>query len=70
MNKSFGTGDKVWMPDTGEVGIVVATWLDDAGDQDCYVAFFGTEWPQDDVKPSDKPYVLRYYSASLEPYFS
>ena len=49
-----------------EKGVVVCTWLIDQGVYDCYVAFFGTEWPEPDQNPP-KPYVLRYYDTSLEP---
>lgn len=48
---------------TTEVGIVVAVWLDD-GLQDCYVAFYGEDWPEPDKKP-EAPYILRYYASSL-----
>lgn len=47
-----------------EVGIVVATWLDEHGIQDCYVAFYGEDWPKLDTKPA-MPYILRYYASSL-----
>lgn len=56
-------GDKVRLPSTGEVGIVVWCWLEDK-DQDVYVAFFGLEFPQG--KPQEKPVVLRYMASSLE----
>lgn len=49
---------------TPEFGIVVHCWLDDElGGFDCYVAFFGPEFP--DGKPPEKPYVLRYAATSL-----
>lgn len=49
---------------TPEFGVVVHCWLDDEIHMfDCYVAFFGTEFP--DGKPSEKPYVLRYAATSL-----
>jgi hypothetical protein len=49
---------------TPEFGVVVHCWLDDEiGMFDCYVAFFGSEFP--DGKPSDKPYVLLYAATSL-----
>lgn len=47
-----------------EVGIVVATWIDEHGHQDCYIAFYGETWPKLDAKPS-KPYILRYYASGL-----
>ena len=58
-------GDRVLLKATGERGVVVCTW-DDDGITDCYVAFFGHEWPAIDRQP-DRPYVLRYFSTSLEP---
>ena len=55
---------------TGEQGVVVATWPIDPTDPgagvDCWVAFFGKEWPAGDAQPP-KPYVLRYYDTSLAP---
>lgn len=49
---------------TPEFGVVVHCWLDDEiGMFDCYVAFFGPEFP--DGEPSEKPYVLRYAATSL-----
>jgi hypothetical protein len=49
---------------TAEFGVVVHCWLDDEiGGFDCYVAFFGSEFP--DGKPSGKPYILRYAATSL-----
>lgn len=55
-------GDLVELVSTGEVGRIVSIW-DDDGMQDCYVAFFGDALPNG--KPSDKPYILHYYAASL-----
>ena len=49
---------------TDEVGVVVWAWLDEHGDADTYVAFFGAAFP--DGKPSDPPTILKYYAASLE----
>lgn len=57
-------GTKVKHPDTQEVGVVVYTWLDAHGDQDCYIAFFGSEFPEGE--PEERPYVLRYYANGLE----
>ena len=57
-------GDTVRHTSTGEVGRIVSTWNDD-GVTDCYVAFFGSSYPEG--KPTEKPYVLRYYASSLEP---
>ena len=66
MNQQLSIGMKVRLRSTGEVGIVIWTWHDSfLGGEDCYVAFFGKEFPQN--KPSEKPYVLRYLSTSLEP---
>jgi hypothetical protein len=49
---------------TSEFGVVVHCWLDEEiGGFDCYVAFFGNEFPNG--KPPEKPYVLRYASTSL-----
>jgi hypothetical protein len=49
---------------TYEVGIVVHCWLDDEiGACDCYIAFFGSEFPTD--KPSEAPYILRYAAMTL-----
>ena len=52
--------------DSGEVGVILCTWRDNDGYEDSYVAFFGTELPDEQQKP-EKPYVLRYMLASLEP---
>jgi len=57
-------GDAVRHRDTGEVGIIVWMRSSDDGAADTYVAFFGDSFPVDD--PKEKPYVLRYYSTSLE----
>lgn len=49
---------------TPEFGVIVHCWLDDEiAAFDCYVAFFGAEFPEG--KPSEKPYVLRYAATSL-----
>ncbi len=48
--------------------MVVQTWLDENGDQDCYVAFYGKCFPPGTAMlpcSPPKPYVLRYYSTSL-----
>ena len=51
--------------DGPEYGVVVHCWLDEAMEaHDCYVAFFGNKQPTG--KPSEKPYILRYFSTSLE----
>ena len=47
-----------------EFGVVVHCWLDqEIGMFDCYVAFFGSGFP--DGKPPERPYVLRYAATSL-----
>jgi hypothetical protein len=47
-----------------EFGVVVSCWLDpEIGFFDCYIAFFGTEIPNE--MPEQKPYVLRYAAISL-----
>jgi len=56
-------GQKVRIPSTGEVGVIIHTWLDECGDQDAYIAFFGLEFPSG---KTDMPYTLRYYTAGLE----
>lgn len=68
MEPRFKAGDRVVLrsADQEEKGVVVCTWLNDQDVYDCYVAFFGTEWPAPDKQPA-KPYVLRYYDTSLEP---
>ena len=48
-----------------DVGVIVHAWNND-GDIDCYVAFFGEQWPSHNEKPEQIPYVLRYFLASLE----
>lgn len=47
-----------------EYGVVIHCWFnEEIQSHDCYVAFFGNEEPSNE--PSEKPYVLRYASASL-----
>jgi hypothetical protein len=55
-------GDRVVHRSTGEKGVVVWTWVNEQEINDCYVAFFGDAWPE---RQPRKPYVLRYYAASL-----
>ncbi|MBB6122726.1 hypothetical protein [Sphingobium subterraneum] len=51
---------------TPEYGIVVHCWKDgELGMYDCYIAFFGDDFPEG--KPDEKPYILRYAAASLRP---
>ena len=61
---NFHLGQKVRHRGTGEVGVIVALWTDVNGDTDTYVAFFGTEFPIG--QPNQIPYVLRYFSTTLE----
>ena len=50
--------------DGAEFGVVVHCWMsDEIGGYDCYVAFFGNEFPNG--RPKQKPYVLRYAASSL-----
>jgi hypothetical protein len=59
-------GQRVRHISTGEVGIVVHVWIDPETDaEDAYVAFFGRDFPAG--KPAEIPYVLRYFTSSLEP---
>lgn len=48
-----------------EVGVVIHICLsDNTYDEDAYIAFFGETFPEG--PPTTKPYILRYYVASLE----
>lgn len=52
-----GTGDS-------EYGIVVHCWInDEIQAYDCYIAFFGEQFPEG--APKFIPYILRYASTSL-----
>ena len=52
--------------DIVECGTIVAAWFDSQMDAiDCYIAFYGTSFPEG--KPSEEPYILRYFENSLEP---
>ena len=66
---AFSAGDRVILMSTGECGVVVHAWaLDDPGGlKDCYVAFFGAEFPQEGRAPARAPYILRYANTSLRP---
>ena len=59
--------DAFWNDDdhiTSEYGVVVHCWLnDDIGMFDCYIAFFGSDFPEG--KPAEQPYVLRYAAMGL-----
>ena len=60
-------GTKVRYDGTGEpeFGIVVHCWMnDDIRGYDCYVAFFGNEYPSG--PPQHIPYILRYAAQSLD----
>jgi len=47
-----------------EFGVVVHCWMSkEIGGYDCYVAFFGDEFPSG--QPADQPYVLKYATTSL-----
>lgn len=51
-------------PESPEFGVVVHCWhSDEIGGFDCYVAFFGGEFPS--AAPPKIPYVLRYAALSL-----
>lgn len=69
MSEDIKVGDRVVYrgTDTAEYGIVVQTYRDQ-GDLDCYVAFWGNEVPTMDEAqaPETRPYILRYYAASLD----
>ena len=56
-------GDLVKLISTNEIGVVVHIWYDN-GIEDTYVSFFGKKMPNG--KPDEKPYVLRYFTSSLE----
>lgn len=52
-------------PGEWEYGVVVHCWLNEQMQAyDCYVAFFGGSLPTG--APNERPYVLRYFSTSLE----
>ncbi|WP_198648812.1 DUF6745 domain-containing protein [Cyanothece sp. BG0011] len=58
-------GTKVRLPSTGEYGIVAHCWYsEEIYDYDCYVAFYGTSFP--DEKTDCRPYIFRYAATSLE----
>lgn len=58
-------GTKVRLPSTGEYGIVVHCWYsEEIYDYDCYVAFYGTSFPDD--KTDCRPYIFRYAAVALE----
>ena len=63
--KIIEVGNRVRLESTGECGIVLHTWRNDVGDVDCYVAFFGDEFPRRDEQLARIPYVLRYGAVSL-----
>ncbi len=62
-NSYLAPGTRVRL-NTDEVGVVVHCWHDsEINAFDCYVAFFGTDFPRS--KPTEKPYILRYAATSL-----
>lgn len=64
-NEYIEPGTKVKLSSTGEYGIVVHCWYsDEIYDFDCYVAFYGTSFP--DRETNCRPYILRYAAVSLE----
>ena len=66
-NENEGEGEGEGEGDFSEVGVIVHAWNNSEADSiDCYVAFFGEEWPSHNEKPEQKPYVLRYFLSSLE----
>jgi hypothetical protein len=64
MDDAIAIGDRVRLVSTGEVGIVVWSWTSDVVGPECYVAFFGAEFPS--CEPTDRPYLLRYAASSLQ----
>jgi hypothetical protein len=68
---TFAAGDRVVLVvhETGEreCGVIVHTWKAEelGGLEDCYIAFFGKEFPEPGCEPAEKPYVLRYAAVSL-----
>lgn len=47
-----------------EVGVIVHCWMSSEIDaHDCYIAFFGREFP--DGQPREIPYIYRYAATSL-----
>lgn len=69
-DRQFNPGDRVMYKGGKlfECGIVIHSWINKDGIEDCYVAFFGEGvfFPQPTDQPILKPYVLRYYANSLE----
>ncbi len=64
-NEYIEPGTRVKLLHTGEYGIVVHCWYsDEISDFDCYVAFFGTSFP--DRETHCRPYIFRYAAVSLE----
>lgn len=58
-------GTRVKLSSTEEYGIVVHCWYsDEIYDYDCYVAFYGSSFP--DSQTDCRPYILRYATVSLE----
>jgi len=66
-DKKLNPGQKVIYDGTGEkeYGIVVHSWFnEEIRAYDCYVAFFGSTFPEN--VPNEKPYILKYASVSLK----
>lgn len=63
----FVPGERVQLVSTGECGIVVHVWLneEEGGFYDCYVAFFGHDFPLPNQRPTQIPHILRYAETSL-----
>lgn len=58
-------GCKVKLISSGEVGIVIHSWVnEELATIDCHIAFYGSEFPIG--QPKKPPYVLRYLASSLE----
>ncbi len=69
MPVSYYVGQYVKLSSTGEVGVMVCIWIDPVTEaEDAYIAFFGEELPKG--RPIEKPYILRYFTSSLQPMIS
>jgi hypothetical protein len=71
-SRLINIGDMVRLRSTRECGIVLLVWVNERGDRDCYVAFYGKSFPKRAMilrrrkRDPKRPYVLRYYDTSLE----
>ena len=62
---SLFPGCKVRLISSGEIGVVIHSWVNEELDAiDSHVAFYGAEFPIG--MPKEPPYVLRYLASSLE----